>query len=207
MARGAPRSPSYVRSISSGRHWVRTWMVTSSGIRSSSIRWRRKSKSGRLALGKPTSISLKPMATTASNRRSLRAGSIGSMRAWLPSRRSTEHHRGALVIWRFGHSRSGRCRGSGKNGLYFSNGIFFGMGDPFRADKKPPGPEAQEVKASVGERSRLRKEEGGRQVAARGQGLHEAIHTRPAMLLVRCLVNKRTKVVVISGYLDWFPLD
>src|SRR5213078_3474151 len=28
--------------------------------------------------------------------------------------------------------------GSGKNGLYFTNGIFFGMADPFRATKKPP---------------------------------------------------------------------
>jgi len=153
MARGAPRSPSYVRSMSSGRHWVRTWMVTSSGIRSPSISSRRKSKSGWLALGKPTSISLKPMATTASNRRRLRAGSIGSMRAWLPSRRSTEHHSGALVIWRFGHSRSDKCSGSGKNGLYFSNGIFFGMGDPFRGNTKALSPEVQQVKASVGERS------------------------------------------------------
>ena len=149
------RSPSYVRSISSGRHWVRTWMVTSSGMRWSSMSSRRKLKSGWLALGKPTSISLKPIATTASNMRRLRAGSIGSMRAWLPSRRSTEHHSGALVIWRFGHSRSGKCRGSGKNGLYFSNGIFFGMGDPFRGNTKPPGPEVQQVKASVGEGSAL----------------------------------------------------
>src|SRR5205823_11335500 len=35
--------------------------------------------------GDAGSISLKPMATMASNRRSLRAGSIGSMRAWLRS--------------------------------------------------------------------------------------------------------------------------
>ena len=34
---------SNVRSISSRRHWVSTWMVTSSGIRSSSMSWRMKS--------------------------------------------------------------------------------------------------------------------------------------------------------------------
>ena len=53
-----------MRSISSGRHWVSTWIVTSSGIRSSSISWRTKSKSGWLADGKPTSISLKPISTS-----------------------------------------------------------------------------------------------------------------------------------------------
>ena len=39
--------------------------------------------------------------------RRLRAGSIGSIRAWLPSRRSTLHQRGARVITRDGHVRSG----------------------------------------------------------------------------------------------------
>ena len=58
--------------------------------------WRTKSKSGWLADGKPTSISLKPICTTVSNIRSLRAGSIGSMSAWLPSRRSTEHQQRRL---------------------------------------------------------------------------------------------------------------
>ena len=87
-----------MRSISSGRHWVSTWIVTSSGTRSSSISCRMKSKSGWLADGKPTSISLKPISTTVSNMRRLRAGSIGSMSAWFPSRRSTEHHSGAFVM-------------------------------------------------------------------------------------------------------------
>ena len=95
-----------MRSISSWRHWVSTWIVTSSGIRSSSISCRTKSKSGWLADGKPTSISLKPIATSSSNMRSLRVGSIGSMRAWLPSRRSTEHHSGALSMTTFGQVRS-----------------------------------------------------------------------------------------------------
>lgn len=39
----------------------------------------------------------------------LRSGLIGSMRAWLPSRRSTAHHLGAAVIRASGHVRSGRC--------------------------------------------------------------------------------------------------
>ncbi len=99
-------------------------MVTSSGIRSSSISWRTKSKSVWLADGKPTSISLKPMATSVWNMRSLRTGSIGSMRAWLPSRRSTAHHRGALVSLWSGQWRSGSS--SGTNAWYFSNGIFLG---------------------------------------------------------------------------------
>src|SRR5581483_1444377 len=130
-------------SISSGRHWVRTWMVTSSGTRSSSTSWRTKSKSGWDAEGKPTSISLKPILTTVSNMRRLRTGSIGSMRAWLPSRRSTEHQRGAFSIRLFGQVRSSSTRG--RNGRYFSKGIFLGFvgwgGIGFflsRATKKPP---------------------------------------------------------------------
>jgi len=47
-----------VRSISSSRAWVSTWMVTSGGTASSSTRLRTKSKSVWLAEGKPTSISL-----------------------------------------------------------------------------------------------------------------------------------------------------
>src|SRR5215216_1769821 len=113
--------------MSSGRHWVRTWIVTSSGIRSSSMRIRTKSKSGWLADGKPTSISLKPIATTASNMRRLRTESMGSISAWLPSRRSTEHQVGARSMRRLGHWRSEIERGSGMNGVYFSDGIFAGV--------------------------------------------------------------------------------
>ena len=58
MAFGEPCSDCTVRSISSSRAWVSTEIVTSSGIASSSIRLRTKSKSYWLALGKPTSISL-----------------------------------------------------------------------------------------------------------------------------------------------------
>jgi hypothetical protein len=42
---------------------------------------------------------------------SLRAGDIGSMRAWLPSRRSTAHQRGAFSIGRSGQVRSARTTG------------------------------------------------------------------------------------------------
>ncbi len=39
--------------------------------------------------------------------RRLRAGLIGSIRAWFPSRRSTAHHSGALVMTLSGQVRSG----------------------------------------------------------------------------------------------------
>ena len=58
---------------------------------------RRKSKSVCDADGNPTSISLKPIVTNWSNIRRLRTGSMGSIRAWLPSRRSTEHQIGAAA--------------------------------------------------------------------------------------------------------------
>ena len=53
--------------------------------------------------------------------RSLRAGVMGSMRAWLPSRRSTAHQRGAWVMTVLGHVRSGRSMGA--NGVYRPKGI------------------------------------------------------------------------------------
>jgi hypothetical protein len=52
---------STVRRISSSRAWVRTMMVTSSGMRFSSTSMRTKSKSVCEADGKPTSISLMPI--------------------------------------------------------------------------------------------------------------------------------------------------
>ena len=73
MALLTPFRLSKVRRISSSRAWVSTWMVTSSGMRPDSMRKRVKSKSVCEAEGKPTSISLKPMATSASNMRSLRS--------------------------------------------------------------------------------------------------------------------------------------
>jgi hypothetical protein len=63
--------------------------------------------------------------TSSSNMRSLRVGSIGSMSAWLPSRRSTEHHSGAVSIVTFGQVRSVSTIGT--NGVYFSKGIGVGV--------------------------------------------------------------------------------
>ena len=52
------------------------------------------------------------MRTSSSNMRRLRAGLIGSISAWLPSRRSTAHHSGALVMRLSGQVRSGSDTGS-----------------------------------------------------------------------------------------------
>ncbi len=46
---------------------------------------------------------------------------MGSISAWLPSRRSTLHHCGAAVSVRDGQVRSGI--GIGANGLYLSEGV------------------------------------------------------------------------------------
>ncbi len=43
---------------------------------------------------------------------SLRAGVIGSISAWLPSRRSVESHRGAFSTFFVGHVRSGTSTGT-----------------------------------------------------------------------------------------------
>src|SRR3954453_7816184 len=61
------------------------------------------------------------MATSSSNIFRLRAGVIGSMSAWLPSRRSTEHHCGACVMTFDGQVRSGRSMGG--NAEYRENGM------------------------------------------------------------------------------------
>src|SRR5690554_7015793 len=83
-------------------------MVTSSGMRSPSIRERTKSKSVWEAEGKPTSISLKPIFTSRSKKRCLRSWSMGSISDWLPSRRSTLVQIGGCSMRRLGHWRSGR---------------------------------------------------------------------------------------------------
>ena len=81
---------------------------------------RTKSKSVCEAAGKPTSISLKPVLTSMSNMRRLRAASIGSISAWLPSRRSTLHHWGGRVMTVSGQVR--RSSGMGAKALYLSRG-------------------------------------------------------------------------------------
>ena len=92
-----------------------------------SIRRRTKSNSVCEAEGKPTSISLKPMPTSVSNMRSLRSWPIGSIRAWLPSRRSTAHQIGAWVMVRDGHWRSGKSIGG--QGLYLAAKSILGRGE------------------------------------------------------------------------------
>jgi hypothetical protein len=53
--------------------------------------------------------------------RRLRAGVIGSISAWLPSRRSTEHHSGVFSIRVAGQVRSGSS--IGVKGWYRANGM------------------------------------------------------------------------------------
>ncbi len=72
-----PAIDSNVRSISSGRACVSTAIVTSSGMRSSSISVRTKSKSAFDAAGKPTSISLNPSSSSSAKNRRLRCGVHG----------------------------------------------------------------------------------------------------------------------------------
>src|SRR5690348_15092539 len=64
------------------------------------------------------------MRTSRSNIRFLRSEFMGSMRAWLPSRRSTAHQRGALSIRLVGHVRSGKSTAiCSWNDTYLPNGI------------------------------------------------------------------------------------
>jgi len=166
MARRAPTRDSKLRSIRGARAWVSTWMVTSAGTRSSSISWRTKSKSVCDAAGKPTSISLNPMRTRSSNMRSLRAGPMGSISAWLPSRRSTLHQTGGSVMVRPGQARSGRS--IGWNAVY----MFVGSTDMALSSRldaavkgaarvKPPGSRSGPATAH--------KSQAGRQVETRGE--------------------------------------
>src|SRR5882672_2199955 len=74
------------------------------------------------AEGKPTSISLKPVFTSVWNNSSFCDTFIGTASAWLPSRKSTLHQRGAWVRTRLGHCRSGKCTGG--NARYFFDGSF-----------------------------------------------------------------------------------
>ena len=105
------------------RACVSTWIVTSSGMqvlaRSACARSRTRSAT---PTGKPTSISLKPIATSVSNMRSLRAMSIGSISAWLPSRRSTlQPDRRAASARR--RARCGPCRRDRGEGAVLAAGL------------------------------------------------------------------------------------
>ena len=120
MAFFTPCRDSIVRRISDSRACVSTWMLTSSGIRFSSISRRTKLNSVCEADGKPTSISLKPMFTSSWNISSLRSTLMGSISAWLPSRRSVLSQIGALVSTASGQVRS--FRPTGANGRYLEAG-------------------------------------------------------------------------------------
>ena len=100
-ARGAPLTASKVRRMMWSRHWVSTWTVTSSGIMFCSISTRRNSYSVSLAAGKPTSISLKPIRTSIWKNSIFSSRLMGTIRAWLPSRRSTLQKAGACSMWSF----------------------------------------------------------------------------------------------------------
>ncbi len=115
-------------------------MVTFSGIRSSSISVRRISYSVWEEAGKPTSISRKPMAVSMRKNSTFCSRFMGLTRAWLPSRRSTLHQTGALVMVFSGQVRSGRWIGS--KALYFSYPCFiegpsFHHNFPFAREKSP----------------------------------------------------------------------
>src|SRR5215831_5839262 len=127
------------------------------------------------------------MATSVSNMRRFRSGSIGSMRAWLPSRRSTEHQRGALTSFLSGQVRSGSS--SGMKGRYLAKAIFLGvtgrggMFTPRQArvvpeNKKPPGDTVAGGSASARLRSPLHKKEA-----------QERVHCGPRLPAKPRLVN------------------
>jgi hypothetical protein len=86
-------------------------MVTSSGMRCSSISARMKLNSTSAAAGNPTSISLKPILHSSSNSSFFCSMFIGTGRAWLPSRRSTLHQIGARSMDLSGQVRSGSSSG------------------------------------------------------------------------------------------------
>src|SRR5712664_1496757 len=194
MARLAPRHDSKVRSISSGRHCVSTWMVTSSGIIFFSISSRTKSKSVSDAAGKPTSISLKPIWQSSLNIRVLRSESIGSISAWLPSRRSTAHQIGGLVMVLVGHCRSGSWMGL--KATYFSPAVgimgFWGDIGRLLAPRTPNGSwantamEAEKVAATGGGMRRTTEDPqspgrggGSANKSKRRQSQHGAVTIRP----------------------------
>ena len=98
---GAPFTASNVLRMMCSLACVSTWIVTSSGIMSCSISVRTSSYSVSDAAGKPTSISLKPISTRSRKNSSFSSRLIGSINAWLPSRRSTLHQTGAFSTYSF----------------------------------------------------------------------------------------------------------
>ena len=108
---------SKVRRIRCSLAWTSTCTVTSSGIRSRSIKARRISYSVSEEAGKPTSISLNPISQSIWKNSSFCSKFMGLTKAWFPSRRSTLHQAGAFVSRFPGQVLSGRSMG--RKGLYF----------------------------------------------------------------------------------------
>ena len=128
MARFAPFNDSKVRAIKCSRACTNTCKVTSWGTWFSSINLRAKSNSTCAADGKPISISLKPTSTKVLKKRIFCSMVIGSISAWLPSRRSTLAQIGDFSIVLLGQVRSGST-GANANGRYLrkSKAAFFGV--------------------------------------------------------------------------------
>ena len=80
---------------------VSTCTVTSSGIMFFSINVRINWYSVSDAAGNPTSISLNPISTSSWKNSSFSSRLIGSIKAWLPSRKSTLHQIGGFSIESF----------------------------------------------------------------------------------------------------------
>ena len=76
-------------------------MVTSSGIKFCSMSARQKAYSVSEAAGNPTSISLNPTLHRKAKNSSFSSRDMGTMRDWLPSRKSTLHQTGARSMWSF----------------------------------------------------------------------------------------------------------
>ena len=118
----APLTALKVSSIKWSLACVKTWIVTSSGIKSFSIKSLTKSKSVFEADGNPTSISLNPVSNYNWKNLCFFSEPIGSIKAWLPSLKSTLHQIGFLEIIFPGHLRS--LRSILSNGKYFEVFVF-----------------------------------------------------------------------------------
>ena len=71
--------------------------------------------------GKPTSISLKPIFTSVWNNSSFCETFIGTASAWLPSRKSTLHQRGACGEDAVGPLAVGQLRPAGTDDIFLTD--------------------------------------------------------------------------------------
>src|ERR1039457_2414061 len=156
-------------------------MVTSSGMSRSSMISRTKSKSVWEAAGNPTSISLKPILTSVSNMRRLRAASMGSINAWLPSRKSTLHQVGGAVMTVLGQVLSPKPMGA--NARYLVEGLrnmlFSCSVGPCPQHQLPTPKEALHLRNSVRSFERDRARGDGRLAAQQRRQHAHAARARP----------------------------